>query len=92
MSRAEPVQQQLSPQVPGNKPAMAQPGGVAQQIGEERVAPDFTSHPDADFPGVGELPVPHVSPLTAHVTLYWSRMTVVPPCYPPALLCIVRRR
>ena len=46
---------------------MSQHDGVTEQVGRKGVAPDFTSHPKADFPRVGELLVPLVSTSITHV-------------------------
>jgi len=91
MSRQEAVQQDNPPQFTENEPPMSsQPDGVSGELPEKGIAPDFTSHPEADFPGVGELPVPHVNPLTAHVIPHQSRLTIVSSIHPPAILRLVR--
>lgn len=35
---------------------------------ESAVPPMFSQHMESEFPKVGELPVPNVSPMTAHVS------------------------
>lgn len=54
---------------------------------------NMTTHPSHlpeqmgyEFPNVGELPVPNVNPMTAHVSSGLIVLTLVPFSYPPTFL------
>ena len=48
-------------------PSTGGPSGVEAPQKETATPPIFSQYAEADFPNVGELPVPNVSPITAHV-------------------------
>ena len=91
MSSEEQTNRHLPRQLTANDtPISSTPPMGDDLAGEKGVAPDFTTHPPDAFPVVGELPVPNVNPLTAHVGAPpYPGMTVVSPVHSPPILCIV---
>lgn len=72
-------------------PSTSGPSSIQGPLNETGAPPMFSQYTEADFPNVGELPVPNVSPMTAHViTLFpLSRLIQVSSCYSTKILCFI---
>ena len=72
-------------------PSMSGPSGTGGQLNETATPPIFSQYAEADFPSAAELPVPNVSPMTAHVLPppFFSSLIQVSSCYSPPILCFI---
>src|SRR5215471_4135057 len=72
-------------------PPMSGPSDIEGQLKETATPPIFSQYAEADFPDVGELPVPNLSPMTAHVNPLPFRMvnsSFILPFYADFVLCM----
>jgi hypothetical protein len=72
-------------------PSTSGPSSIQGPLNETGAPPMFSQYTEADFPNVGELPVPNVSPMTAHVSPLFPfvRLIQVSSCYSPEILCFI---